>query len=120
MTLPFTTTDWAALLPLEILAVAGLAVIVSDFFGARSVNRYVPIAIASIGIVATAFFAARQYGHAYDAFFGGLMTGGFTTVFQEIVLIGTAGAVILFAASGDRQRVAGRPPLCSGVHAAHC
>lgn len=107
MTLPFTSTDWSALLPLEILAVTGLAVIVSDFFGARSVNRYVAIVIALIGTLAGAIFAAKQYGHDYDAFFGGLMAGGFTTVFQEIILIATAGSIILFGTTGERQRVAG-------------
>jgi NADH-quinone oxidoreductase subunit N len=107
VTLPFTSTDWAALLPLEILAVTGLAVIVSDFFGARTVNRYVAIGIALIGTLATAIFAAKQYGHGYDAFFGGLITGGFTAVFQEVVLIATAGSIILFGATGERQRVAG-------------
>lgn len=107
MMLTFTNTDWTALLPLEILAVAGLAVIVSDFFGARTVNRYVAIAIALIGVLVTAVFVAKQYGQSYDAFFGGLMTGGFTTVFQEIVLIGTAGSIILFGATGDGKRAAG-------------
>jgi NADH-quinone oxidoreductase subunit N len=103
----FTHTDWTALSPLEILAFTGLAVIVSDFFGARTVNRYVAIVIALIGTLATALLAAQQYGRAYDAFSGGVMIGGFTTVFQEIILIGTAGSIVLFGAVGDRNRVAG-------------
>lgn len=106
MTLPFTGNDWAALLPLEILAVTGLAVIVSDFFGTRSANRYVPIVLALIGTLAAAICAAEQYGHSYDAFYG-LVVGGFTTVIQEIVLVATAGAVVLFSTTGDRQRIAG-------------
>ena len=51
--------------------------------------------------------AAKQFGHNHDAFFGGFMTGGFTTVFEEIVLLAAAGSVILYANIGSAQRVAG-------------
>jgi len=107
VTLPFTSADWTALYPIEILAVAGLAVIVSDFFGERAGNRYVSIGLALLGTLGAALVAAGQFGQNHDAFFGGFITGGFATVFEEIILIATAGSLILFGTVGPQQRVAG-------------
>jgi NADH-quinone oxidoreductase subunit N len=107
MKLPFTTHDWQAIGPVSAVAVAALAVLVVDLFTVRQARRYVSIVIALIGILAGAYLAARQYGHNYDAFFGGFMAGGFATVFQEVVLIAAAGSVILYGAIGPAQRAAG-------------
>jgi NADH-quinone oxidoreductase subunit N len=57
--------------------------------------------------VTAAVFAGRQFGQDYGAFFGGFMTGGFTTVFEEIILIGTGGSLVLYGALGAGRRVAG-------------
>jgi len=105
--LPFTHADWAAVLPVSALAVTALAVLIADLFAGRTDRRYVSIGIGLIGTLAAAVLAARQFGHNYDAFFGGFMTGGFATVFQEIVLIATAGSLVLYGASGPSQRIAG-------------
>ncbi len=107
MTLPFTNADWSAVLPVSVVAVAALAVLLGDLFAGRHEQRYVSIGIGLLGTLAAGILAARQYGHNYDAFFGGFMAGGFTTIFQEIVLIATAGSLILFGAIGPSQRVAG-------------
>lgn len=107
MKLPFTSHDWQAIGPVSAVAVAALAVLVVDLFTVRQARRYVSIVIALIGILAGAYLAARQYGHNYDAFFGGFMAGGFATVFQEVVLVAAAGSVILYGAIGSAQRVAG-------------
>lgn len=107
MKLPFTAHDWQAIGPVSAVAVAALAVLIVDLFSVRQARRYASIVIALIGILAGAYLAARQYGHNYDAFFGGFMAGGFATVFQEVVLIAAAGSVILYGAIGPAQRVAG-------------
>lgn len=107
MTLSFTNADWSAILPVEIVAAAGLAVLLADLFGGRKQWRYVSIVIGLLGVVAAGIVAGRQFGQDYDAFFGGFMTGGFATVFEEIVLIGTAGSLLLYAAIGPAARVAG-------------
>lgn len=107
MTLSFTHADWNAILPVEVLAAAGLAVLLADLFSGRKQWRYVSIVIGLLGVVAAGIVAGRQFGHEYDAFFGGFMAGGFATVFEEIVLIGTAGSLLLYGTIGPAGRVAG-------------
>jgi NADH-quinone oxidoreductase subunit N len=107
MTLSFTNADWSAILPVEIVAAAGLAVLLADLFSGRKQWRYVSIVIGLLGVVAAGIVAGRQFGHNYDAFFGGFMAGGFATVFEEIVLIGTAGSLLLYGTIGPAGRVAG-------------
>lgn len=107
MTIPFTHADWFAVLPAMVLAVAALIVLIADLFAGHREERYVSIGIALLGTLVAAVFAARQYNLHYDAFFGGFVVGGFATVFEEIILIATAGSVILYAATGSTGRVAG-------------
>jgi NADH-quinone oxidoreductase subunit N len=107
MTLPFTHADWAAVLPVSVVALTALAVLLADFFSGRDADRYVSIVLALLGTLAAGILAARQFGHNHDAFFGGFMMGGFATVFQEIILIAAGGSVILYGAIGPSQRVAG-------------
>ena len=107
MTLSFTNVDWNAILPVEIVAAAGLAVLLADLFSGRKQWRYVSIVIGLLGVFVAAVVAGRQFGQQYDAFFGGFMTGGFATVFEEIVLIGTAGSLLLYGTIGPSGRVAG-------------
>ena len=107
MTPPFGHADWNAILPVSIVAVAALLVLVADLFSGAREQRYLPIAIALAGTIVAAAFAARQFGHHYDAFFGGFMVGGFASVFQEIVLVATAGSIVLYGAIGAASRVAG-------------
>ncbi len=107
MNLPFTSVDWSAILPMEVLAATALVVLVADFFSGLRERPYVSIVIALIGTVVASVLAAAQFGHDYAAFGGGFTTGGFTTVFEEIVLIAVAGSVILYATIGPRESVAG-------------
>jgi NADH-quinone oxidoreductase subunit N len=107
MMLSFTNADWNAIGPIDVLAAAGLVVLLADLFAGRRQWRYVSIVIGLLGVLIAAIVAGRQFGHEYDAFFGGFMTGGFATVFEEIVLIGTAGSLLLYGTIGPAPRVAG-------------
>jgi NADH-quinone oxidoreductase subunit N len=107
MTIPFTGADWSAILPIDVLATAALVVLVVDLIAAGHAHRYVSIAIGVAGAGAAGLVAARQFGHDYSAFFGGFVTGGFTTVFIEIILIALVGSLILYGALGPAQRIAG-------------
>lgn len=106
---PFTHADWSAVVPVSIVAIAALAVLLADLFsGKRDTDRrYLSIGIALLGTIIAGDFAARQYAHHHDAFFGGFIVGGFATVFQEIILMAAAGSIILYGAIGPPQRVAG-------------
>lgn len=111
MTLPFTNADWEALLPVAALALTGLVVLVVDLFWRPNAPRYASIVIGCLGAVVAGIRAAMQFGHDHNAFFGGFMTGGFTTVFEEIVLISLIGSLILYGTIGKAQQMAGTVAL---------
>ncbi|MGA8532516.1 MAG: NADH-quinone oxidoreductase subunit N [Candidatus Tumulicola sp.] len=104
--LPFTALDWNALVPIAIVAVAALAVLIVDLFAREHAPRYVSIVLGAIGGVAAGIVVAGQFGHDHNAFFGGFMTGGFTTVFEEIVLLALVGSLVLYGAIGPSERIA--------------
>lgn len=107
MTLPFTHADWLAIFPVGAVAVAALAVLIVDLFSGTREEPYLSVGIGLIGTIVAAVLAGRQFGHNHDAFFGGFITGGFATVFEEIVLLATAGSLVLYGAIGSGQRIAG-------------
>jgi NADH-quinone oxidoreductase subunit N len=109
--LPFTTGDWLALLPIGIVGVAGLLVLLADLFSPKHAPRYLNIAIGVAGAAVAAGFAATQYGHDRSSFFGGFLTGGFTSVFEIVVLIALAGSLVLYGAIGDEEVLGGTVAL---------
>lgn len=106
-TIPFTNADWSALTPIAVVAVAALLILVVDLIARSHANRFISIGIALVGSAVAAVLVAQQYGHAYNAFFGGFMTGGFTSVFEEIVLLSLAGSLVMYSAMGAPERLAG-------------
>jgi len=113
MTIPFTQSDWNAVIPAFIPAITALVVLLADLVARTHVKRYVAIVLGVIGALVAGVFVAKQYGHPYDAFFGGFLTGGFTTVFEEIVLAALAGSLVLYGAIGREDRIAGVVALMS-------
>jgi NADH-quinone oxidoreductase subunit N len=111
MTIPFQQADWNAVMPIAVLAVASLVVLLADLIAPKNVNRYVAISLGCAGAIAAGVMAAQQFGHDYNAFFGGFMTGGFTTVFEEIILAALVGSLILYGALGTPERVGGTTAL---------
>jgi len=111
LTIPFTNADWAALVPIGIVAVTALVVLLVDLAARTYAPRYLSIAIGAAGAVAAGVVAAPQFGHDYSAFFGGFVTGGFTVVFEEVVLIALIGSLILYGSIGKAERMAGTTAL---------
>jgi NADH-quinone oxidoreductase subunit N len=109
--MPFTNADWSSVVPIAVVGVTALVVLIVDLLSRTSSNRYVSIFIGLAGTIAAAVLVAHQFGHDYDAFFGGFMTGGFTSVFEEIVLLALAGSLILYASIGPADRIAGTAAL---------
>ncbi len=106
MTNMVSGADWAALAPLGIVAVTALVVLLVDLAARDHAPRNASIAIGIAGTLVAAFVCARGYGVNYAAFGGAFVQGGFSTVFQEIVLIAVLGSLVLFAAIGKETRVA--------------
>ncbi len=111
LSLPFTNADWACLLPVGIVAVTGLVVLFVDLLARPYAPRYVSLVLGVLGAIAAGIAAAPQFGHDHSAFFGGFVTGGFTIVFEEIVLIALAGSLVLYGSLGKSERMAGTTAL---------
>ena len=111
MSVNVTSADWAAVLPIVVLGVTGLAVLVADLFARVSVHRYVAIAIAMIGTVAAGAIVFRQYGMHYAAFGGAFVVDDASVLFAAIVLMATLGSVVLYGAIGEQRHVAGAVAL---------
>ncbi|MGC1379827.1 MAG: NADH-quinone oxidoreductase subunit N [Candidatus Baltobacteraceae bacterium] len=107
MTQPFTNADWSSLIPVSVLAIAALSVLVVDLLSGKRDRRYLSIGIALLGTFLAGVAAARQFGHDHNAFFGGFITGGFTSVFEEVILIALAGSLVLYGGIGASKRIAG-------------
>ncbi|MGA7746896.1 MAG: NADH-quinone oxidoreductase subunit N [Candidatus Aquilonibacter sp.] len=107
MIIPVTNADWYAVAPLTIVAVTALVALLADLFAPKNVNRYVPIGIALAGLIVAAIDCAAAYGHDYAAFGGAFIVGGFSVVFQEIILISAVGSVVLYGAIGVGARTPG-------------
>jgi NADH-quinone oxidoreductase subunit N len=107
MHLPFTGADWSAIEPIGIVAFTGLVILAIDLILRRQASRYVFVGIGIVGAIAAGIYVGMQYGHDYDAFFGGFVTGGFTTVFEEIILIALVGSLALYGTLGEERHLAG-------------
>lgn len=108
---PFGIADWFAILPAGVVAISALIVLFFDLIAPRSAKRYLAIAIGLAGSIVAGVFAAMQYRHDYSAFGGGFFTGGFTTVFEEVVIIALLGSIVLYSAIGREDRVGGAVAL---------
>jgi NADH-quinone oxidoreductase subunit N len=107
MTIPFTSTDWYAVAPISIVAIAALVVLLADLVAPKNVNRNLAIAIAIVGLIVAGVDCAYGYGHDVAAFGGAFIAGGFSVVFQEIILVCALGSVVLYGSIGGAARVAG-------------
>ncbi|MBV8638021.1 MAG: NADH-quinone oxidoreductase subunit N [Candidatus Eremiobacteraeota bacterium] len=104
-----TNADWSAIAPTSIVAVTALVVLIADLLAPKHINRYAAIVIASIGIIVAGVIAYNQFrsGVNYGAFGGAFILGGFSTVFEEIILIAALGSIVLYSAIGREDRIAG-------------
>jgi NADH-quinone oxidoreductase subunit N len=107
MNVTVTSADWSALTPIAIVAVTALVVLLADLLSPKNANRYVAIGIAVLGLAAAGVVCAGAYGHDDAAFGGAFIAGGFSVVFQEIVLISAIGSVVLYGSIGKAQRMPG-------------
>ena len=104
-----TNADWSALMPLTIVAVAALVVLLADLFAKNFVSRYAAIGIGLAGLAVAGFELVQQWNaHAnYAAFGGAFILGGFSVVFQVIIVVAAIGSLVLYSAIGKGERLAG-------------
>jgi NADH-quinone oxidoreductase subunit N len=105
--------DYAALLPMGVVACTPLLILFADLFlvGSGNVRRGIAVGIAIVGLVLAGFIAASQYPHEYDAFGGAFIQGGFSIVFSEIVIVASVATLLLSTGVGRTDQVAGTTAL---------
>lgn len=103
----FTRSDWTAVVPLLVVAATSLLVLLTDFFGRGYLKRTLGVAVAALGLIVAGVFCAQSYGHPFAAFGGGFILGGFSVVFEEVIIVGTLLSVLLHAGLADDETRAG-------------
>ena len=89
------------------MAVAALVVLLADLLSPKSVHRYVAIGIGALGLIVAGIDAGFAFHSTYAAFGAAFIVGGFSVVFQEIILVAALGSLILYGAIGSGDRVGG-------------
>lgn len=103
----YTQADWQTVLPLFVVAATALVVLFVDLVSRRSASATVSAGTAIAGLVLAGALCARTYGHAFDAFHGGFVLGGFAVVFEEIVIVAAIFSLALYRLSGQSHNFAG-------------
>ena len=108
---PYTQADWSAVAPLFIAGCTALVVLLADLLAKQHANRYVSMLIGIAGLAAAGVYAGYGYGQNHDAFGGGFILGGFTVVFEEIVVVAAILSIVLYGGIGREDRTAGAVAL---------
>jgi NADH-quinone oxidoreductase subunit N len=106
-----TSADINAVLPATIVALTALVALFFDLIAPAATRRILAVVVAAIGLIAAGIILAQQYGHAYAAFGGAFLQGGFSTVFSEIIVIATLATLTLGLGVGRDDQVAGSTAL---------
>lgn len=103
----FTRSDWDAVTPLLIVAGTALMVLLLDLFVRGYIKRTLSVGFAALGLVIAGTLCANGYAHPYVAFGGGFILGGFSVIFQEVIILGTMLSVLLHTGLSDDENRAG-------------
>lgn len=106
-----SSADWSAVTPIIIVAIAALVVLLVDLGARVNANRYVSIVLGSLGLIGAGVVCAHGYADNYASFGGSFILGGFSVVFQEIILVAALGSLVLFGSVGKPKRIAGAVAL---------
>ena len=93
-----SSSDWQSVLPAFVVAATALVVLLAEFLSPAA-RRPAGIVLAVAGLAAAGLLAARGYGPALATFGGAFSNGGFTVVFEEIVVVATIFSLLLLAHS---------------------
>jgi NADH-quinone oxidoreductase subunit N len=108
---PYGPKDWISVAPLFIVGGSALLVLLADLLAPKQANRYVSMLLGIAGLVAGGAYAATTYGQNYSAFGGGFILGGFTVVFEEVIVVSAIFSIVLYSTIGRSDRVAGSVAL---------
>ena len=103
----YTQADWQTVVPLFVVAATALVVLFVDLVSRRFAKPQLTAGIAMGGLIVAGILCARGYGHAYDAFNGGFILGGFSVVFEEIAIVGALFSLAFYRLNDRKETFAG-------------
>ena len=107
LVIPFGGADWVAVAPATIAGICALVVILADLVAPKPVRRAAGVAIGIGGLVVAGIVAATGWGHPSIAFGGAFVAGGFTIVFEIIVVVAGIFSLLLAHALGRDDQACG-------------
>jgi NADH-quinone oxidoreductase subunit N len=107
LVIPWTSQDWWSIVPSFLVAATALVVLLGDLILPKPARRVVSLTLSAIGVLVAGILAYGAWGHPYVAFGGAFIVGGFSIVFQEIVLLSAFFTLLLAARLGRDDQHAG-------------
>ncbi len=101
-----TRTDWNAVSPLFVVAASALVLLLIDLFVSGHTRRIFTVGVAVFGLLIAGVLCALSYSHPHAAFGNAFILGGFSVIFQEVVIIGTIFSIMLYAGLMRNQEIA--------------
>jgi NADH:ubiquinone oxidoreductase subunit 2 (subunit N) len=117
-----SAADYAALLPMGIVACTPLLILFVDLFVATSSGTVAALAVgvAIVGLVAPAWSPRSSIRTTTRRSAAPSSQGGFSIVFSEIVIVATVATLLLSDGVGRTIRLPARPRCSCGAHRARC
>lgn len=106
LVVPFGSADWMAILPATVVGVSALLVLLADLTLPRHVRRPAGLALGFLGLIVGGALALQGWGHSYAAFGGGFMLGGFTIVFETVIVVAGLLTLLMSTTLGREDQAA--------------
>jgi NADH-quinone oxidoreductase subunit N len=104
---PYTSADWAAVLPTFIVGIAALVVLLADLALPRKARRAACLGIGILGLAVAGVVALQGWHHPIAAFGGAFVNGGFAIAFEEIVVVAAIFSLLLAQTLGREDQAGG-------------
>ncbi|MGH7709379.1 MAG: NADH-quinone oxidoreductase subunit N [Vulcanimicrobiaceae bacterium] len=107
LVIPFGNADFAALAPSFIVAIGALAALIVDLALPPASRRPAAIVVGAIALLVAGWLAIGGWGPPQLVFAQAFVTGTFTVLFEEIVVVAALLSLILMYAAGRDDQAAG-------------
>lgn len=107
LVIPFGNADWFTVAPASIAGITALVVILVDLIVPKRARRPAGIAVGILGLAIAGYVALQGWGHPYAAFGNAFVNGGFTIVFEEIVVVAAIFSLLFAYALGRDDQACG-------------
>lgn len=107
LVIPYTSADWAAVVPTFAVGIAALVVLIADLALPRKLRRGFSLALGIAGLAVAGVLALQGWHHPIAAFGGGFINGGFAIAFEEIVVVAAIFSLLMAWTLGRDDQAGG-------------